>query len=25
VSDEAWRKYRKDLLEQLTRNALKDL
>lgn len=25
LSDEAWRKYRKDLLEQLTRNALKDL
>ncbi|BDT67363.1 hypothetical protein os1_15390 [Comamonadaceae bacterium OS-1] len=25
LSDDAWRKYRKDLLEQLTRNALKDL
>lgn len=25
LSDETWRKYRKDLLEQLTRNALKDL
>ncbi|WP_367849954.1 hypothetical protein [Rhodoferax sp. WC2427] len=25
MSIEAWRKYRKDLLEQLTRNALKDL
>ncbi|MBC7680716.1 MAG: hypothetical protein H7172_00145 [Ferruginibacter sp.] len=25
LSDDAWRKYRKNLLEQLTRNALKDL
>jgi hypothetical protein len=25
LADDAWRKYRKDLLEQLTRNALRDL
>jgi rRNA maturation protein Nop10 len=25
LSDNAWRKYRQDLLEQLTRDALKDL